>query len=245
METIFVGQSVIRLQTVDSTNKYAANHLNLPEWTEGTVILADEQTAGRGRNNNRWESEPGSNLLMSVVFRPTFIIPQELFTLSMGVALAVADTLRFFNLPDVSIKWPNDVLSGEQKLAGILIENQLRGNRAHTAIVGIGLNVNQLHGFPDRGSSIARICGRNTDKEEVFNHLCLRLERRYLELRSDVGKMVNAYNEQLFALGTYRAYQFDRIEHAVLKEVKPTGQAVFNTQQGVSMHDMNSVKWLW
>ena len=112
------------------------------EVAEGTVVLAKEQTSGRGQVNNTWESSYGDNLLMSIVLYPEFLHAGNQFLLSKFVSLAIVDFLSYY-LENVTIKWPNDIYVGNKKIAGVLIENSLRGAFISSSVVGIGLNVNQ------------------------------------------------------------------------------------------------------
>lgn len=245
MKTNFVGVPTIRLKTVDSTNKYAANFLSVSEWSEGTVILSEHQTQGRGRNNKNWNSTPGENLLISLLLKPNFIIPYEAFQLSMAMALAVTSTVSSFGIGNVSVKWPNDVFIGDKKVAGILIENQVRGQILQSSIVGIGLNINQIEGLDSRGTSMNKILGQHLDIEEVFGNLCLEAEKHYLLLRSDSERILQMYNDCLFAKGIPRSYLFSELKNAVLKGVERNGLAHFSSIDGELRCDIDAVKWIW
>lgn len=133
---------LIHISDTDSTNSYLRRRVQSESMKHLTAVVADYQTAGRGQVGNTWESAPGENLLMSVYLRPENLDVHEQFYLSMAVALAVCDALKA-DIPQVSVKWPNDIYVGQKKLAGILIENTLRGASIYDTIVGLGLNVNQ------------------------------------------------------------------------------------------------------
>lgn len=116
---------------------------------EFSVVLADHQTAGRGQQSNGWTSEAGKNLTCSFILYPRHSKPEQAFLLNMALALAVTDsvvalTSGYSGLAP-SIKWPNDILCADQKVAGILVENIWQGQRWDVAVVGIGLNLNQQH----------------------------------------------------------------------------------------------------
>lgn len=146
MTKVEVGNPLIRLQTVDSTNNYAAQLIKQGSVQEGTVILAVHQTQGRGQAGGSWQSEEGVNLLMSAILKPDFLPADKQFYLSMCIATAIADFVERFGV-QAMIKWPNDILIRKNKVAGILIENTLMKENLAYAIVGIGLNVNQTE-FP-------------------------------------------------------------------------------------------------
>ena len=115
---------------------------------EGTLILTEDQTRGRGQMGNKWLTEKGKNLTFSIVLYPSFLRPNQHFYLTQFVSIAIQEVIQEL-LPDkgIKIKWPNDLYVENRKLAGILIENILSGHRIQSSILGIGLNVNQVQ-FP-------------------------------------------------------------------------------------------------
>ncbi len=146
MRTIKLGFPLIHLPSVDSTNKYAAAILSRENATEGTVILADVQTRGKGQGENIWLSDSGLNLLCSIILKPDFLPAFKQFYLSMCIATGISDYLNGLGIRS-HVKWPNDILINGKKIAGILIENTILSQNLHTSVVGIGLNVNQVS-FP-------------------------------------------------------------------------------------------------
>jgi BirA family biotin operon repressor/biotin-[acetyl-CoA-carboxylase] ligase len=142
MRKITIGESLLELQSVDSTNTYATTLLHKGDVTEGTVILAGHQTQGRGQGDNRWDSDTGCNLLCSVILKPEFLMAERQFYISMCVSIAIVDYIVSLGKP-AHIKWPNDILMNRKKVAGILIENTIMGRNIKNSVVGIGLNVNQ------------------------------------------------------------------------------------------------------
>ena len=125
MNTLFVGQTMINLAETDSTNTYANNLLKQGLVNEGTVIITEHQTKGRGQMGNTWLAKKGENLTFSVVLHPVFLSADKQFYLSKITALAVFNTLTEFidaSQHDIKIKWPNDILVNKKKIAGILIE---------------------------------------------------------------------------------------------------------------------------
>ena len=143
MRTINPGNSVIHLTSVDSTNKYAATLLRKENIPEGTVILADVQTHGKGQGGNTWLSDKDLNLLFSLILKPDFLPAYKQFYLSMSIASGIHDCMADLGIRSW-IKWPNDILIQDKKVAGILIENTIQFQNIQTSIVGIGLNVNQV-----------------------------------------------------------------------------------------------------
>ena len=142
MRKITLGEPLLHLESVDSTNTYATALLRKGTATEGTVILADHQTQGRGQGGSRWFSDVGNSLLCSIILKPDFLMAGRQFYLSMCVSNAIIELILPFTQP-VRIKWPNDILANGRKVAGILIENTILGKNLNTSLIGIGLNVNQ------------------------------------------------------------------------------------------------------
>lgn len=186
---------ITHFDQLESTNSYLRqNHPGMPQHA---VVTAAYQTAGRGQRGNGWESEPGRNLLFSMLYYPPADLPpSRQFQISKAVALAVAETvdrlLDGYGHPEVCIKWPNDIYVGDRKIAGILIENALQSStRIAHSIIGVGLNVNQREfrsGAPNPVSAV-NITGRETPPELVAAWLrqalvaTLPLEDAELDLR--------------------------------------------------------------
>lgn len=139
-----IGKKIIHKDTLDSTNNYIAKLLLCEDLLNGTVILADEQTQGRGQRDTQWEAEPFQNIMMSFYLKHDNLSVQQQFIISQAVSLGVLEFLKHFGL-EAYIKWPNDLVIGNAKIAGILIENQLGQHQLKSSIIGIGLNVNQLN----------------------------------------------------------------------------------------------------
>ncbi len=133
---------ITTLQSVGSTNTYLADHAD--RFSHGDIVMAVEQTSGRGQRGNSWEADPGKNLTLSMLLRPEGIDASRQFDISRAVALGTALMLQDL-LPgmEVLIKWPNDIYVGDRKIAGILIENTLTGRLIDRSIAGIGININQ------------------------------------------------------------------------------------------------------
>lgn len=136
---------ILKLENIDSTNNYAAKLLENNKISETTLIYTLSQTKGRGQSTNSWHSEDNKNLLLSLILFPDYVFEQH-FELSMIISIAVINYLNKKNI-NAKIKWPNDIYVDNHKIAGILIENTIFGNKIKHTIVGIGLNLNQTS-FP-------------------------------------------------------------------------------------------------
>ncbi|HEY0742906.1 MAG TPA: biotin--[acetyl-CoA-carboxylase] ligase [Chryseosolibacter sp.] len=181
--TLFVGKNVVYVPECHSTNTLATQLSQNSPATEGTVVITSNQTAGRGQRGNSWVVEPNQNLTLSVILKPGFLMLSQQFLLNVVVSLAVRDVLAEVLSGAVYIKWPNDILVHESKICGILIENQLRGKTIETAVVGIGLNVNQSNLLPEKATSLAQQTNRQWDLDALFGVLMGKLESRYLQLK--------------------------------------------------------------
>ena len=144
MSSNLIGNSIIRLNSVDSTNNYAAKLINQPNIPFGTVIMSRFQTSGKGQRSSNWISSKNENLLFSVILDTSFLNPAYIFKLSKVVSITLKIALSEIVSNDISIKWPNDIFADSCKIAGILIENQWAASNLKSSIIGIGLNVNQI-----------------------------------------------------------------------------------------------------
>lgn len=176
-----IGGLLCYRESVDSTN-HVAMQLAREGAKEGTVVLADAQTAGRGRLNRVWQSPSGSNLYFSVILRPT-VAPSDAAQITLLAGVAVAEAISPVCPAGIGIKWPNDVRIHGRKVCGILTEMRAAGSET-TVIVGIGLNVNMRKGDFDPGhsdtaTSLREETGRDHSREKLFAMLCERLEQWY------------------------------------------------------------------
>ncbi len=188
--TALIGQTVFYWRSVGSTNE-EARRLAGRGAPEGTLVLADHQTAGRGRLGRRWEAPPGSSLLVSVILRPHLAAPQ-IHRLTMIAGLAMAEAIEAETGLSVTLKWPNDLLIGEAKVGGILAEAALVGDRVEYAVVGLGLNVNldpaQLPGpLLVTATSLSQALGRRVARRPLLQTFLRALERRYRQLQAGVS----------------------------------------------------------
>jgi BirA family transcriptional regulator, biotin operon repressor / biotin---[acetyl-CoA-carboxylase] ligase len=200
---------IIWLSTVGSTNSYAASLIREGVVAEGTVVSALFQSEGRGQSKNRWESEYGRNLLLSIVLFPTAVRPEDQFSVSIAVSLGIKDTLTRY-IDSVKIKWPNDIYAGNDKIAGILIESAISGETILHTIVGVGLNVNQEKFISDAPNPISMkmITGKEFDTAVVLEELRGCIEHRYKELiRGGREVMDGDYQRSLWRLGEWHRFR--------------------------------------
>lgn len=147
--TNFIGRTLYRYQEIPSTNLIAKQMIANSEPVHGSVIMADFQTNGRGQMNNVWESAAGQNLLTSILLMPQDCKIEQQFLYNLMASISIAKTIEYFGCENVKIKWPNDILVKRNKICGVLIENFVRQLNISHFIIGIGLNVNQIHFSPN------------------------------------------------------------------------------------------------
>ncbi len=196
-----IGNNHIRLNRVNSTNKYAADMIAKSKPIEGTVISASFQYEGRGQIGRFWESEAEKNITCSTILRPEFLEASDQFELNVAISLAVHDFIsHFLGDKEVKIKWPNDIYVGDKKIAGILIQNSLMGKKVSSTIVGTGININQTIFSADvpNPTSIAIEKNESQDLDVMFAWLFRFLAKRYLQLKSRKNGIMSEYLENLY-----------------------------------------------
>jgi len=197
-------QKIIKLNEVDSTNKYLSNLTKNTALAEGTIIAASHQKAGKGYGVNSWESEKDKNILISILLLPKFLPVEKNFLLSKAVSLGIVNYVSS-KTNGIKIKWPNDIYYKEKKLAGILIENIVKGNQINQSIVGIGLNINQrtFRSEAPNPVSLNQITQRKYCVDEEIKKLrnCIQFfynklkVGKYNEINSDYLKYLYRHNE--------------------------------------------------
>ncbi len=183
MNTVFIGKELIRLQSVDSTNTYAGQMLRKNMLSDGAVVVTFEQKSGRGQRGNQWESSAGENLTMSFVLKSWELALSEQFKLSMVVGLGILSCLNHYQ-EGFKLKWPNDVLFHNRKIAGVLIENVIKGNRIDASIVGIGINLNQTKFQIDTAISLTQITNRPVNIDDFLANLLEHIEAKLIQFRT-------------------------------------------------------------
>ncbi|SFS96251.1 BirA family transcriptional regulator, biotin operon repressor / biotin-[acetyl-CoA-carboxylase] ligase [Zhouia amylolytica] len=193
---------IIKLDAIDSTNSFLRQLYAHNEVDDFTVVTTKNQTAGRGQMGAVWKTQEGKNLTASVFKSVSCLNHEDQFYVSMAVSLAIYTTLEKLLIPDLKIKWPNDILSGDKKICGILIENIFKGHALEASIIGVGLNVNQtdFEGLP-QASSLKALTGVHYNLDEVLQELVSQLEDYSKYIEQQQFKMLKAaYEEKLFRI---------------------------------------------
>ncbi len=243
-QSLFVGQSVIFVQEIDSTNEYLKNLAKQRNLTEGTVVVTEFQSKGKGQRGNTWQSEAGVNGLFSCLLQPKGLRPDQLSAISFLVGLAVRAVVQKY-APDkvVTVKWPNDIMVENKKVAGILIENML--GEPVNSIIGIGMNINQkvFNLLPDATSMSLE----STDKLDVASVIsdCLTfVEKYYLLTKRDGGV------KQLWELYVSQLYKHEETvqingEGFKVIGVKETGELIVSNKKGERLLQHKEVDIQW
>ena len=240
-KTFFVGQKVVFLPICHSTNDVAQN-LALNDFFDGTVVLTDYQTAGRGQRGAVWEGELGQNLMMSVLLDTSFLLLDRQFDLSICCALAVLESIKTLKVNHLKIKWPNDILIGEKKAGGILIENSIAKNRMKYSVIGMGINVNQKS-FSNTAATSLINEGYETTPSLLAEKICEKIEFFLLKLKNGADLRAE-YLENLFGLGQIRRFVFDGREFGgIIRGVTENGHLIIESGLIKKTFDIKEVKF--
>ena len=227
----------IHLPETESTNLYAKT---IDSKNCITLITTDHQTAGRGQRGNTWEAEKGKNLLFSLVLQPHNIPSSQQFIICELISVAICKSLSSY-IPDIHIKWPNDIYYKDFKLCGILIEHDIEGTYIARTIIGIGLNVNQAHFTSDAPNPISlfQILGHEVGREALLSEICDTFTALYQAMRtapdSVQGRdaMHRRYSALLYRLSTPALYRDAQgTFSAILRRVEPDGRLRLEDEQG-------------
>lgn len=243
---LIIGQNIIYLDKVASTNDYLKELVsNFKPLAEGTAILAGDQYQGKGQRGSTWISEAGKNLTVSILLKPQFLALDHQFVLSATIAIAVAKWLKDRTKLPVAVKWPNDIYVAEKKIAGILIENKLRANTIDSAIIGIGININQTNfGTATTITSLANLTGKQDYiVKELATELFKSIQHEYYTLFTQGWKFqLDHYNELLFWKNQQRKFLIAGIEkQGVIQRVERDGKLHVLIDQHILKFDIKEI----
>ncbi|WP_299361096.1 biotin--[acetyl-CoA-carboxylase] ligase [Winogradskyella sp.] len=241
---------IIKLDAIDSTNRYLKDMASVAIPEDYTVIVAEQQSAGRGQMGTKWDSEIGKNLTVSVFKKFGDFKIENQFYISMAVSLAICKVLRSFKIPQLYIKWPNDILSASQKICGILIENVIKNNRFKGSIIGFGLNINQKF-FDDlpQASSMSLLTGIIYDKDEVLSKVLNELQFYFNLLESQKYEEIKIqYEALLFRKGKPSTFKCsnNKTISGIIQGISETGKLMVWTEDGsVKTFDLKEITLLY
>lgn len=244
--TVFLGKDIIHLTECHSTNDEALRRLKAKEIAEGSIVITENQTKGRGQRGSTWEVEAGKNLTFSIVLRPDFLMPTEQFWLNMVVSMAVWETLSSY-ISGISIKWPNDLVHEQSgKIGGILIENLIQNTTIEHAVVGIGLNINQTDFALPRVCSMATLARQDFDKWEILKILVKNLERYFLLLKKGGRQEIKkSYLRHLYRMDSWARYHDGMEFEGKILGIEEDGRLMIERKMGaIQCYDLKELRFL-
>ncbi len=227
------GHTIEELEVIDSTNSYLIHKSKEQRVYEGEVVLAHYQTNGRGQRSAVWESLPGENLMCSIFALPTFLNGDNFFLISKAIALAVKSIVSL-KCPEerVEVKWPNDIYVNQKKIGGILIENQYKGDQIKQAVIGIGLNINQVFFENSQATSLKLLTQKDYSIKTILEELLQAFEKYYFELKWGNSAVVEeGYLEDLMNYKVEKPYKVKgEMIRGIIQEVRNNGTLVLDSE---------------
>jgi BirA family biotin operon repressor/biotin-[acetyl-CoA-carboxylase] ligase len=241
---------IIKLSAIDSTNSYLKELITKQTVENFTVVLAENQTNGRGQRGANWEVESGKNLTFSILIKDILLSFEEVFNLNVVVAVSLFQTFSNLKIPNLSIKWANDILADKKKVCGILIENQFKSNSEILSVIGIGINVNQenFENLP-QASSLKKISGQEWNKDEVLLTFLNQFQNNInLYKNEGANYFWEVYHENLFKKNMpmdFENAQNDKFM-GIIKQVLPNGLLQIQLEDdSLQLFDIKEVKMLY
>jgi BirA family transcriptional regulator, biotin operon repressor / biotin---[acetyl-CoA-carboxylase] ligase len=213
--TQIIGQNIIYFNQVNSTNKFALELIRQNMADNGTVILAEYQSEGKGQFGREWKSNPFENLMFSIIIKHVTNAPANPFIINKTVTLAMYQCIsRILPHSDIRIKWPNDIYADKRKISGILVENNFSGQQLNYSIIGIGLNVNQDFEAEQtlNATSLKAKTDAIIDREALLKDILEQVEENYMLMKTDSDEIEALFDANLF--GYREACEFE-INHQV------------------------------
>ena len=232
------------MTTCHSTNDEAAFLTEKQKVIEGTIVITDNQTAGKGQRGNSWNSTPGKNLTFSIILKPNFLSIVQQFDLNIAISLGILDYLNGIK-SGFEVKWPNDVYYEDMKVCGMLIQNTIKGQRLEYTIVGIGLNINQQKFIDAKAVSLSTITKRSFNLSEEFERLLLSVEKRYIQLkRGESATLKQDYLNHMYRFGEDYLYRSDEVFNGRITGITDQGLLEIQTNQGLKHFGFKEVEFL-
>lgn len=244
---------LIKLDAIDSTNDFLKALASKEELDNFTVVTAENQTKGKGQMGSKWQSESGKNLIMSALVKDFLFNNEEVFNLSIIVSLAVIETLKSLDISNLSIKWPNDIMSYNKKIGGILIENTIKSDGRIVSVVGLGLNVNQTNfDHLPLASSLAVLSGKTFDKDILPFLITEKIEQKIELWKANSAVFWDQYFNSLFRKGIPMPFKNLHSESSgqnfmgIIQGVSPVGKIrILLEDDSVSEFDIKEIQMLY
>lgn len=240
---------IIKLNAISSTNDYLKDLSASSNLKNFTIVVAEHQTKGKGQMGAIWQVEPSTNLTFSVLFGNGAVKIEDVFTINIMVANAIHKVLKQSGLSEISVKWPNDIMSYNKKIGGILIENNIKVDGDVQCVIGIGLNVNQMNfeGLP-QASSILKSSGVLLDKNELMLQIVSCFKQVVIDLKTNKEKEWVYYDTHLFKKNTPVAFETKNGIRftGLIKNVNSLGQlGVLNEEDVLTYYNLKEIKMLY
>lgn len=237
------GSVLIQLVSVDSTNNYVANLIENESCRDGSVIMADYQTQGRGQRGNSWQSVSAENLMCSIAFQPKYPL-QEQIRMSWYSALMWQQCLRRFGV-NALIKWPNDLYVEGKKIGGLLIEQQLKGVELEWVVLGCGINVNHHPDLPF-STSILDQTGQRFKPSTVLAEFLDLMNAQQSILNGDFQKLKALFEAELWLKGAWRKFETKggKVFEGAILGVSDIGEVRIQTLKGIQNFGNQEVAYL-
>jgi BirA family biotin operon repressor/biotin-[acetyl-CoA-carboxylase] ligase len=230
--------TVKEFDSLNSTNSYAIELIKQKADKNGMIIHSFCQTDGKGQRNSTWESLPYQNLTFSIIYHPKQLLLNQQFLLSAAISLGIVNCLKNIGLLNVYIKWPNDIVVNNKKIAGILIESTAQKNYVNKVVIGIGLNLNQTQFTYPQATSVILESGVSQGIQAMRDELLLKLDEQFTKLENDeqFECLLKDYKAQLWGGGLWIsarfAPEFGSPENIKIIGVEPSGELLICMANG-------------
>ncbi len=249
LQKLFLHMNIIKLNATNSTNDYLKDLMRKQFVDNFTIVIANNQEKGRGQRDAEWFSESGKNLTFSILIRDLIMSPTELFSLNIAVALSVFEALNLLTRKNIAVKWPNDIMADNRKIAGILIENAIQQNGEIYSVIGIGLNVNQINfNSAKKITSLKLIENVDFNLDKVLNLVVENLKQNISLIRSNEKVLWNKYLENLFKKEIPTTFEDENQEKfmGIIKGVSSIGQLqVLLEDDSIKNYGVKEIKMLY
>ncbi|SHG07705.1 BirA family transcriptional regulator, biotin operon repressor / biotin-[acetyl-CoA-carboxylase] ligase [Salegentibacter echinorum] len=240
---------IIKVNAINSTNEFVRELYRKNPGIESFCVVAKTQTKGRGQRGTGWASNTGENLTFSVLYPGITLAIKQQFLLSAIVSLAVLEVLQKLDIPALSVKWPNDIMSARHKIAGILIENVLKGEQIAASVIGVGLNVNQVS-FPNlpQAGSLKLVTGNDFNLEELLIKISDKLEEKINGISSEEDSVLKEYESKMFRRNIVSTFQYPNGDYVsgIIRGITNSGRLKVEIEDSViKTFDLKEVKLMF
>ena len=236
--------NIIKLNAIDSTNDFLKKLSREQQLVNFTVVTAINQTKGRGQMGALWQSEIGKNLTISILVTNKVIDVSAIYDLNIAVALSVLTVLKSMHISNLSIKWPNDIMAGDKKIGGILIENRIKSTVDIESVVGIGLNVNQRN-FDNlnNATSLFIVSGLEFDLDAIISKIVSKLQQNceLISLKKQ-AQLWYEYHKNLYKIDVLSVFEDQFQNRFTGKIIGVTAQGQLDIADNENVHRLYGIK---